>query len=413
MMEEVWYVNGIENYSKYLDWRKSWHPPATLMDYFGKDFLCFIDESHMTFSQIWWMYAWDKARKINLIEAGFRLPSAMDNRPLQFKEFENKLKNIIAVSATPWEYEIKKSCIDFDKFNNFNPIKDWLWKSSKNYRIIPQIMRPTWLLDPEIIQKSMEFMIDDIMKNIFDSIKLKQRVLITTITKRSSEELTDYLLDNWIKVKYLHSEVETLERLDILKELREWKIDTIVWVNLLREWLDLPEVSKVCILDADKQGFLRSTSALIQIIWRAARNKNGKVYMYSEKLKFFDKSKMIKENDWLYRLDKWKLVNNEWLIVSQAMRKAINLTYYRRDLQYMYNLKNNIVPKTIYSTIKDMWLKSNKKKRDYSILNKKSIEKELSKLELEMDIASANTQYEKAIELRDLIIDLKKRRNKL
>ncbi len=408
MMQEVWYVNWIENYSSYLDWRKSWESPATLMDYFGKDFLCLVDESHITFSQIWGMYAWDRSRKINLVENWFRLPSAMDNRPLKFEEFESKFTNVVAVSATPWDYDIKMSCKNPDKFFNFNPIKDWVWKSSKDCRVIPQMMRPTWLLDPEIVLKPMDFMIDDVMKNITDVIEKNERILITTVTKRSSEELTDYLLDNGIKVKYLHSEIETLERLETLKELREWKIDVIVWVNLLREWLDLPEVSKICILDADKQGFLRSTSALIQIIWRAARNANGKVYMYSEQLKNTDLSKLKREEDGLYRLDNWKLCNNDWLIVSEAMRKAINLTYYRRNLQDKYNKENWITPKTVYSQIKDMWLKSNKTKREYSILDRKSIEKEISKLELEMDIQAANMEYEKAAELRDLILDLKK-----
>jgi excinuclease ABC subunit B len=408
MMQEVGYVNGIENYSRYLDWRKQWDAPATLMDYFWKDFLCLVDESHMTFSQIWGMYAWDRARKVNLVENWFRLPSAMDNRPLQFKEFESKFNNVVAVSATPGKYEIEQSCTFPDIFFDFDPKKDWIWESSKDCRIIPQMMRPTWLLDPEIILKPMGFMVDDIMKNISDVVEKKQRLLITTITKRSSEELTDYLLDNWIKVKYLHSEIETLERLETLKELREWGIDVIVWVNLLREWLDLPEVSKICILDADKQWFLRSVSALIQIIGRAARNQNGKVYMYSEQLKKTDISKLKKEEDGLYRLDNGKLCNNDWLVVSEAMRKAIDLTYYRRNLQDEYNKKNGITPKTVYSEIKDMWLKSNKTKRDYSVLDRKSMERELSRLELEMDIASANMEYEKAAELRDEILMLKK-----
>ena len=408
MMQEVGYVNWIENYSRYLDGRKEWDSPATLMDYFGEDYLCLVDESHMTFSQIGWMYAWDRARKTNLVENGFRLPSAMDNRPLQFDEFEAKIKNVVAVSATPGKYDIEKSCDNIEKFNNYDPIKDWDWKSSKNCRVIPQMMRPTWLLDPEIILKPMNFMVDDIMKNITDVTSKNERILITTITKRSSEELTDYLIDNWVKVKYLHSEIETLERLEILKELREWKIDVIVWVNLLREGLDLPEVSKICILDADKQWFLRSTSALIQIIWRAARNVNWKVYLYSEQLKKTNISELKKESDWLFRLDNWKLCNEDWLVVSEAMRKAIHLTNYRRWIQDKYNKENGITPKTVYSEIKDMWLKSNKTKRDYSLLEKKDISKEIARLELEMDIAAANMEYEKAAELRDAIIDIKK-----
>lgn len=410
MMLEVWYVNGIENYSRYLDGRKPWDPPATLMDYFWDDYLMLVDESHMTFSQIGWMYAGDRARKTNLVENWFRLPSAMDNRPLKFDEFESKIRNVVSVSATPGKYDIQQSCKDPDVFYNFDPIKDGIWESSEDTRIVPQMMRPTWLLDPEIILRPMEYMVDDIMKNISDVIDSNERMLITTITKRSSEELTDYLLSNGIKVKYLHSEIDTLERLETLKELREWKIDVIVWVNLLREGLDLPEVSKICILDADKQGFLRSESSLIQIIWRAARNENGKVYMYSEQLKKLDLSKYPKEEDWLYRIDKAKLCNDEWLVVSEAMKKAINLTYYRRNLQKEHNEKYWITPKTVYSQIKDMWINTDKK--DYSKIDKKSITKEISRLELEMDIAAANMEYEKAAEMRDQILELKKAKKK-
>jgi len=252
----------------------------------------------------------------------------------------------------------------------------------------------------------MDFMIDDIMKNISDIIDSWEKMLITTITKRSSEELSEYLLENWIKVKYLHSEIETLERIEILKELREWTIDVIVWVNLLREWLDLPEVSKLAILDADKQGFLRSESALIQIIWRAARNVNWTVYMYSEKLKTFDKTNFSQEIDWLYRIDNWKLCNEEWIIISEAMRKAIAITNFRRKIQKEYNTKNWITPITIFSEIKSMWFKT--KNKDYAILDKQSLQKEVSKLELEMDIAAANMEYEKAAEIRDMLIEIKR-----
>ena len=411
MMAEVGYVNGIENYSSYLDWRKSGQPPATLMDYFGKDYMTFVDESHMTFSQIGWMYAWDRARKTNLVENWFRLPSAMDNRPLQFEEFENKVNQIVAVSATPNTFEITSSCKDPYKFFDFDPLKGEVWKSSKDCKIIPQFFRPTGLLDPEIELKPMDFMIDSIMENIREVVETNHRMLITTVTKRSSEELTDYLLDNGVKCKYLHSEIDTIERLEILKELREWAIDVIVWVNLLREWLDLPEVSKIAILDADKQGFLRSTSALIQIIWRAARNEKWKVYMYVTKYSKVEELELEEKNIYmwdLHRLDKWKIVNSEWLVISEAMKKAINLTYYRRWLQQEYNKINNITPETVFSSIKDMWMTSNKKKRDYSDLDKKAIAKELSRLELEMDIAAGNMEYEKAAELRDQILDLKK-----
>ena len=432
MMQEVGYVNWIENYSRFLDWRKSWDAPSTLMDYFSDNYLIFVDESHMTFSQIWWMYAWDRSRKENLVENGFRLPSALDNRPLKFEEFENKMKRTIAVSATPNTYEIKKSCTSLklsplqemelaQKFFDYNPL-DWkLWEDYDDCRIIPQFFRPTWLLDPEIEIKVMDFMIDDIMENIREIEEKNERMLITTVTKRSSEELTEYLLDNWVKVRYLHSEIDTLERLEILKELREWIIDVIVWVNLLREWLDLPEVSKIAILDADKQGFLRSTSALIQIIWRAARNSNWKVYMYVTphpnpllwEERGYIQNKDFIENKYLWKLyrdpkNKWKFINSEWLYISDAMLKSINLTLFRREKQITYNKKHNITPKTIISSIKDIWVESAKKKKDYAILDKKSVLKEIKKLELEMDIASANLDFEKAAEMRDMILELKR-----
>lgn len=421
MLMEVWYVNWIENYSRYLDWRQAGQPPATLIDYFGDDFLCFVDESHMTFSQVNGMYGGDRSRKENLVENGFRLPSALDNRPLKFPEFEWKLKSVVAVSATPWPFEIDRSSADGQRFFDFDPMKDWVWSSSVENRVVPQIMRPTGLLDPEIVLKPMEFMVDDIMHHITEITEKNERMLITTITKRSSEDLTDYLVENWVNVKYLHSDVDTLDRLEILKELREGKIDVIVWVNLLREWLDLPEVSKICILDADKQWFLRSETSLIQIIGRAARNENWTVYMYSEQLKIpkWDKSKDIKEYlannfsvefDWLYRIDKWRLANDSWLIVSEAMRRAINITYYRRWLQEQYNKEHSITPKTIFSNIKDMWIKT--KKKDLDKIDKASLTKELKRLELEMDIAAANLEFEKAAELRDMIIELKREKRK-
>jgi excinuclease ABC subunit B len=441
MLEEVGYVNGVENYSRYLDWRNPWDPSQTLIDYFGDDFLTLIDESHMTIPQIGGMYAWDRARKQNLIDNGFRLPSAFDNRPLQFDEFEAKLNQVIAVSATPNIFEIRASennpVIFWDKewkkinkeeidkqnltfkktslFYNFEPTRDWEWNHSETCRIIPQVIRPTWLLDPEIELKSMEFMVDDIMTNLWIVIEKNQRMLITTITKRSSEELTDYLLENWISVKYLHSEVETLERLEILKELREWQIDVIVWVNLLREWLDLPEVSKIAIIDADKQGFLRSESALIQIIWRAARNEEWKVTMYVEErphpqpLPCKEGSHILLWQE-IKRVDKWKWINTDNLIISNAMKKAIELNYYRRWIQKEYNKKNWIIPKTVYSSIKEVAVKNIK--RDYSIQNEKEINKTIKVLELEMDIASANMNYEKAAEIRDEILNLKKGRKK-
>jgi len=287
MMQEVGYVSGIENYSRYLDGRPEWAPPATLIEYFGDDFLCFVDESHMTIPQIGGMYAGDRARKENLVSNGFRLPSAMDNRPMKFDEFESRMKQVVYVSATPWKYEIQQSCDPKKQkhdFFEFHPLTDGVWSADEHTRVIPQMIRPTGLLDPEIELKPMEFMVDDIMSTLKMVIEKWERMLITTITKRTSEELTDFLVENGFKVQYLHSEVDTLERLEILKNLREGSIDVIVWVNLLREWLDLPEVSRIAILDADKQGFLRSESALVQIIGRAARNSSGKVQMYVEQL---------------------------------------------------------------------------------------------------------------------------------
>lgn len=410
MMQEVGYVNGIENYSRYIDGRVPGAPAPTLIDYFWDDFLCLVDESHMTFSQIWGMYAGDRARKVNLVENGFRLPSAMDNRPLQFQEFEWKMKQVVAVSATPSSYEIGRSCDKPEDFYSFDATGGQSWEPSEHSRVVPQVIRPTGLLDPEIEIKPMEFMVDDIMKNIDDVISKWERMLITTVTKRSSEELSDYLLENGVKVKYLHSEVDTLDRLEILKDLRLWKIDVIVWVNLLREWLDLPEVSRIAILDADKQGFLRSESSLIQIIGRAARNANGKVFMYVEQLKNIDYSKLKKEESGLWRVDKAKMINDDGLVISQAMEKAINLTYYRRNLQNEYNKQHGITPKTVYSAIKDMWI--NTKDKDYAVLDKKSAEKEIARLELEMDIAAANMEYEKAAEIRDQLMEIKKQKRK-
>ncbi len=419
MMKEVGYVNGIENYSRYIDGRKEGEPPATLLDYFWDDFLTFIDESHMTISQIGGMYAGDRSRKENLVNNWFRLPSAMDNRPLRFEEFEWKIKQVIAVSATPWVYEIEHSSKTPEVFFDFDPLIQGMWSDSGENRIVPQMIRPTWLLDPEIVLKPMEFMVDDIMQQISEIEEVGERMLITTLTKKSSEELTEYLLENGVKVQYLHSEVDTLDRLEILKDLRTGKIDVIVGVNLLREWLDLPEVSRIVILDADKQGFLRSPSALIQIIGRAARNNKWVVSMYSEKLTDHTRDAILKNTPepvelvWekLWRLDKWKLVNQAWLVISEAMKKAISLTYYRRELQQKHNETHNITPTTIYSSIKDIWIQ--KKKNTSSITDKKSAEKEIKRLELEMDIAAANMEYEQAAELRDQIIEIKKWKRKL
>ncbi len=410
MMQEVGYVNGIENYSRYLDGRAPGDPAQTLIDYFGNDFLTFIDESHMTIPQIWGMYAGDRSRKENLVSNGFRLPSAMDNRPLRFPEFEAKLRQVVAVSATPASYEIGKSSNTpeiVEEFYNFDPKKWVLWQDRADMRIVPQMIRPTWLLDPEIHIKAMDYMIDDIMSNLQKVIAKNERMLITTLTKRSSEELTEYLYENGVKVQYLHSEVDTLERLEILKDLREGKIDVIVGVNLLREGLDLPEVSKIAILDADKQWFLRSEQALIQIIGRAARNSNGEVTMYVEKISRFDEKKdtFEKYDENLFILNQGKFINQDGLVISQSMKKAIDLTYYRRGIQHAHNIENGIDPTTVFSSIKDIGIASKKKKNEG--IDPKFGEKEIRRLELEMDIAAANMEYEKAAEIRDTILAIK------
>jgi excinuclease ABC subunit B len=423
MMQEVGYVNGIENYSRYLDGRNAGDPAATLIDYFWDDFLAIIDESHMTIPQIGGMYAGDRSRKENLVNNGFRLPSAMDNRPLRFEEFEKKLRQVVAVSATPSTYEIHASSNIPQKFFWFDPTVWESWTPTVENRIVPQVIRPTGLLDPIIRVQPMEFMVDAIMHSISQVQEKNERMLITTLTKRSSEELTDYLVENGVKVQYLHSEVETLERIEILKDLRTGKIDVIVGVNLLREGLDLPEVSKIAILDADKQWFLRSTSALIQIIGRAARNSSGTVTMYTEQISqnrydallgAAEKVFMIGESgpELLHRLDAGKLVNAERLIVSESMKKAIDLNYYRRKIQTQYNEIHSITPTTILSSIKDIWLPSKKKKTDATMMSTQEREKQLKRLELEMDIASANLEFEKAADLRDQIIDLKKSKRK-
>ncbi|MDD2487750.1 MAG: excinuclease ABC subunit UvrB [Candidatus Gracilibacteria bacterium] len=355
MMSETGYVNGIENYSMYLSGRKEGGTPSTLIDFFPENFLTFIDESHITVSQVGGMYAGDRSRKENLIENGFRLPSAFENRPLKFTEFEKKIGQTVFVSATPSDFELNNSSV-----------------------VVEQIIRPTGLLDPLIEIEDMEFMIDDIMRNIREAKDRNERVLITTLTKRSSEELSAYLASNGLKVRFLHSEIETLERLEILKDLRTGKIDVLVGVNLLREGLDLPEVSFIGIIDAEKQGFLRSARALLQIIGRAARNVNGKVTMYSYKKK-----------------------------ISAAMQEVIEITIKRRKLQEDYNSEHGIIPSTIFSKIKELAMTG---KKNYTIEKGENLQSKIKYLELEMDIASANLDFEKAAELRDALLELKKGR---
>ncbi len=378
MINNVGYVTGIENYSRYFDGRNPGDPPFTLLDYFrfasstwakkgwlpqypqSHNWLIFIDESHMTIPQIRGMYAGDKARKQNLIDYGFRLPSALDNRPLTFSEFEKHIPQIIYISATPGEYEFKKS-----------------------QQTAEQLIRPTGLLDPEVEIKPIKGQVADLIAEIQKRVKKKQRVLVTTLTKKLSEELTDYLIDKGIKVQYLHSEINALERLEILQELRQGKYDAVVGINLLREGLDLPEVSLVAILDADKEGFLRSKTSLIQTMGRAARHLDGRVIMYADK-------------------------------ITGSMQKAIIETERRRKIQKQYNKKHHITPKGINKVIKDTYLKGmNQKKEKQKIkINKIPLDERkrlIKELTVQMEIAASNLEFEKAAQLRDQITELKEK----
>lgn len=353
MMNEVGYVKGIENYSRYLDGREPGQPSMTLIDYFPENFLTFVDESHITLSQVRGMFAGDKSRKDMLVENWFRLPSAYDNRPLYFHEFESKIRQFVCVSATPGESDIERS-----------------------WPLVQQIIRPTGLLDPPITVESMDQLVESLFENIRSAVKRDERVLITTVTKKSSEDLAAYLKEHGITAHYLHSEIDTIERLKILKDLRTGKVDVIVGVNLLREGLDLPEVSFIGVVDAHKQWFLRSTQSLIQIVGRAARNSNGHVIFYSF----------------------------EWQI-SRSMQETMDITAARRQVQIDYNTKHGITPTTIISTIKDLGFKGKKEKIDKvpKWVNKEAY---IRRLELEMDIAAANLDFEKAADLRDAILEL-------
>ena len=356
MMKEVGYCSGIENYSRYFDGRKPGEPPFTLIDYFPKDFLTIIDESHMTLPQIRAMYNGDRARKNSLVEYGFRLEAARDNRPLKFDEFEKRLKQTIYVSATPGPYELEKAG-----------------------QVVEQVIRPTGLLDPKIELKPIENQIEVLMEECRKTIARGARVLVTTLTKKMAESLTTYLADREFKVKYLHSEIDTMERVEIINGLRQGEFDILVGINLLREGLDMPEVELVCILDADKEGFLRSEGALIQTIGRAARNANGRVIMFAD-------------------------------TVTKSMKNAIDETERRRSLQEAYNKVHGIVPKTIIKEIKNT-LDISKKVSEHSIA-KKDIPKEIDRLTSMMKIASSQLDFERAIELRNKINELKKRLNR-
>jgi len=364
MIREVGYCSGIENYSRILDGRKLGSPPKTLIDYFPKDYILFIDESHVTLPQVRAMYGGDRSRKNNLVEYGFRLPCAYDNRPLKFEEFEKKLNQTIFVSATPGKYE---------------------YTHSEN--IAEQVIRPTGLVDPEIIVKKIEGQIDDLYSEIQNTAKEGYRTLVTTLTKKMAEDFTNYFKEMGIKTKYMHSDIKTIDRMKIIRDLRLGKFDVLVGINLLREGLDIPEVALVAILDADKQGFLRSETSLIQTIGRAARNSKSRVIMYADS-------------------------------ITPAMEKAISETNRRRKIQMYYNKEHGIEPKTIFKGIRDVIEATVvvEDKVEYSSLeaaiesSNDDIDKLIQKYEKDMRNAAKELQFERAAELRDIIYKLKKQR---
>lgn len=363
MMREMGFCSGIENYSVHLTLRPLGSTPYTLLDYFGDDWLVMIDESHVTLPQVRGMYNGDRARKQVLVDHGFRLPSALDNRPLMFDEFEDKTNQLIYVSATPGPYELDHTD-----------------------EMVEQIIRPTYLLDPIVEVRKTEYQIDDLMSEIDVRVQRNERVLVTTLTKKMSEDLTNYFKEAGIKVRYLHSEIKTLERLEIIRDLRRGEFDVLVGINLLREGLDIPEVSLVAILDADKEGFLRGHRSLIQTIGRAARNENGHVIMYGDK-------------------------------ITDSMRIAIDETKRRREKQLQYNEQHNVQPKTILKNIPDsikatLDVTESKqdqkdKKKSSKKLTKKEREKQIEKIEQEMNEAAKALDFERATELRDVLFELK------
>lgn len=350
MIREVGFCSGMENYSRHFDGRKPGLPPFTLIDYFPKDFLLIIDESHQTIPQARGMYNGDYSRKKNLVDFGFRLPSALDNRPLQFNEFEGKMGRVLFVSATPAEYELEKSG---------SPVE--------------LITRPTGLLDPEVEMYPIEGQMKHLMQEAKKTIERGDRVLITTLTKRMAEDLADYLVKEGFRVRYMHSEIESLDRIELIRQLRVGEFDILVGINLLREGLDIPEVASIFILDADKEGFLRDERSLIQTIGRAARNVNGKVYLYAD-------------------------------VQTQSIKRAMEITYYRRNFQKRYNEKHGIIPKTIVKSviIKESTIKGAKH------LAKSDIQRQIIELDAKMHEAAEKLEFEKAIELRDAISDLQK-----
>ena len=352
MMSEIGYCSGVENYSRYFDGRSPGQPPFTLLDYFPDDFILFIDESHMTIPQIRAMYNGDRSRKKNLVDFGFRLKSAYDNRPLTFDEFDARVGQMVCISATPAEYELKHAG-----------------------QVVEQIIRPTGLIDPPVEIRKTRGQIDDLLGEINNVVASGGRILITTLTKKMAESLTDYLKEQGKKVRYMHSDIDTLERVEIISELRRGDIDVLVGINLLREGLDIPEVKLVAILDADKEGFLRSDTALVQTIGRTARNSEGRVIMYADN-------------------------------VTQSMQRAINETNRRRELQSEYNRVHGITPKTIIKPISNS-LEITKKVDRTKDVAKKDIPDEIEKLKALMKVAQNNLDFEKCIEIRDTIAKLK------
>ncbi|MGX7414352.1 excinuclease ABC subunit UvrB [Aerococcus christensenii] len=359
---EMGYCNGIENYSRHMDGRKPGQPPYTLLDFFPEDYLLIVDESHMTMPQVRGMYNGDKARKEQLVEYGFRLPSALDNRPLKLEEFEKRVNQAIYVSATPGDYEIQKA----------------------NGEIVEQIIRPTGLLDPQVEVRPIQGQIDDLISEINERIEKKERVFVTTLTKKMAEDLTDYLEDVGIKVKYLHSDIKTLERTEIIRDLRLGVFDVLVGINLLREGIDVPEVSLVVILDADKEGFLRNERSLIQTVGRAARNAHGHVIMYADEM-------------------------------TDSMKAAITETERRRKIQKAYNQAHGIIPKTIQKGIRESIHITSKPQEERTesladtirALNRTDKEEALHHVEQEMQAAAKVLDFEKAAELRDILLELK------
>ena len=361
MMKETGFCSGIENYSRHLAGLKPGEPPYTLMDYFGDDYLIMIDESHITVPQIRGMYFGDQSRKSTLVDYGFRLPSAKDNRPLNFEEFEERIDQVLFVSATPGQYE-------------------------KDHELLraEQIIRPTGLLDPYVEVRPVEGQIDDLVGEVNKEVEKHNKILVTTLTKRMAEELTDYMKDLGIRVKYLHSDIDTLERSEIIRDMRLDVFDVLVGINLLREGLDIPEISLVAILDADKEGFLRSETSLIQTIGRAARNAEGHVIMYAD-------------------------------VITDSMRRAIDETLRRRELQEAYNKEHGITPKTIKKAVRDLIsiskevAKTQKKlEKDMESMSRKELEELIGKVQKQMKAAAADLNFEMAAELRDQMIELKK-----